>query len=580
MPSPLLVFYRFRDQNTTPAIPGYFAVSTAPDNVEDPEYNNPLVHAGILDGVELFNDSPEVIIRQIAADLEAANQGAEPAELVIAIHGYNTDLTSAKDRHLDTWRYANRHISAKNAVFLGYRWPSEQVRLNGKTLKNVVTSLPVLLSTFLGAGILGIVLLFTVHSLLVTLISSVAVFLAIITIALMLLRVSGYFRDSYRATNFGVPDLVELVRQLDQAVENLHIQQAEQAGQLYDAKNFRRIKLNFIAHSMGGFVTTNVLRILSDVFDRKSIGTIAGFEKAPDSDLGNVFRLGRLVLVAPDIPFTAIMLRRANFLKSSLRRCEEAYLFSNEGDLALRIASTAANYFSYPTSSREWGHRLGNVTVRPMKKAKDPQYGIVNGAELAANPLQVKLLHYLEINTLTKPVSLQQLEKEDNPDEESIANLFTYFDCTDYVDVKDGTQGRPTNILSYRLDRDLVSNTIAYIRLLISWMSGKIDTHGGYFNGKLTKDMIYRLAFLGFQDYLKTIADPSLFTEPMLRELDQSGQVIPLLQEFSALCASKRIQIALSPERYLVDVMGKEPTAVRTATLQAQPEVHQPELKE
>ncbi|MCY7392588.1 MAG: hypothetical protein LH647_14215 [Leptolyngbyaceae cyanobacterium CAN_BIN12] len=579
MPSPLLVFYRFRDQNTTPAIPGYFAVSTAPDNVEDPEYNNPLVHAGILDGVELVNDSRQAII-QIAADLEAANQGGEPAELVIAIHGYNTDLSSVKDRHLDTWRYANRHIATKNTVFLGYRWPSEQVRLNGKTLKNVVTSLPVLLSTFLGAGILGVFLLFTVHSLLVALISSIAVFLAIITIALMLLRVSGYFRDSYRATNFGVPDLVELVRQLDQAVEKLHMQQAKQAGQPYDPNNFRRIKLSFIAHSMGGFVTTNVLRILSDVFDGKSIGTIDGFEKAPDSDLGTAFRLGRLVLVAPDIPFTAITLGRANFLKSSLRRCEEAYLFSNEGDLILRIASTAANYFIYPTNSREWGHRLGNVTVRPINKPKDPVYGIVNRAELADDPLQVKLLRYLEINTLIKPVSLEELEKEDNPDEESIANLFTYFDCTDYVDVKDGTQGRPTNILSYRLDRDLVSNTIAYIRLLIASISGKIDTHGGYFNGKLTKDMIYKLAFLGFQDYLKTIADPTLFAESKPPEKpDQSHQFARLLQQFSELCASKRIQIAFSPERYLVDLMGEERTAVRT-TILCQPKVDQSELKE
>jgi len=39
-----------------------------------------------------------------------------------------------------------------------------------------------------------------------------------ILLALILLRLSTYLRDNYRATNFGVLDLVELIRQLDQAV--------------------------------------------------------------------------------------------------------------------------------------------------------------------------------------------------------------------------------------------------------------------------------------------------------------------------------------------------------------------------
>jgi len=34
-------------------------------------------------------------------------------------------------------------------------------------------------------------------------------------LTLFLLRTIGYLRDSYRASNYGVPDSVELIRQLD-----------------------------------------------------------------------------------------------------------------------------------------------------------------------------------------------------------------------------------------------------------------------------------------------------------------------------------------------------------------------------
>jgi hypothetical protein len=131
-------------------------------------------------------------------------------------------------------------------------------------------------------------------------------------------------------------------------------------------------------------VVTNVVRILSDVFDPASIvRNIRGkkiesreadefaaqkvvepemLEKVT-ADIGHVFSLVRLVLVSPDIPAEALIGNRANFLKSSLRRFKEAYLFSNEGDEVLRMISTAANYFSFPTRSRDYGYRLENVEV-------------------------------------------------------------------------------------------------------------------------------------------------------------------------------------------------------------------------
>ncbi len=69
-----------------------------------------------------------------------------------------------------------------------------------------------------------------------------------------LLRLAVYFRDGYRATNYGVPDLVEVIRQLDRKVT----EKAESRGGEPEYKN--PVKLSFIGHSMGGFVVTNVCR--------------------------------------------------------------------------------------------------------------------------------------------------------------------------------------------------------------------------------------------------------------------------------------------------------------------------------
>src|SRR5258708_19850754 len=63
----------------------------------------------------------------------------------------------------------------------------------------------------------------------------------------------------------------------------------------------------------------------------------------------------RFVLASPDTPAEALLSSRGNFLASALSRFEEAYLFSNEGDEGLRQISTLANYFVFPTNSRNHG---------------------------------------------------------------------------------------------------------------------------------------------------------------------------------------------------------------------------------
>lgn len=656
---PLIALYQFKSDSNTPNVetssaanlgldselPGFFAVSTAPTNIEEKEEANPLqaIDPTLLVGVNFLSD-PQQAVMQIAAKLYERNQQTdERAELVVAIHGYNMRIGSVKNWYQEIWQYARQHRIGKNSVFLGYRWPSESGKSLFKHLVRAIRSLPVLLSFLLFSGILT-TLLIAFFSNDISLLFVLALFLPTLVIALVILRVVLYFRDNYRAAQFGVPDLVELIRQLDQGLIDYEVNQvlakslketyfdqrpdvdetvllntfslfrkellkaqieinwespefqallnrvkqscgfecedgvfsqiAQKAIAIGESEyqnaiafwNRKRIKLSFIAHSMGGFVTTNAVRILSDVFDARSIGTLDSGGKAPPSDIGRAFCLGRLVLASPDIPSNAIAEGRANFLRSSLRRFEEAYLFSNEGDLALRVASTAANYFSFPTSERIHGHRLGNVTVSPLDKKKDPKYGVVNLPTIAANP-PTQLANYLEINKLLNSVSLQELQPEKDEQAIAIADLFTYFDCTNYVDYK-YTEGQRSQkkhaILSYRLDQFPLLNFIVYPVLMLAWLFGKIDVHGGYFQGEFTRKAVYELAFMGFRDFLITL-NPQIAavskTDGSASDSSAAPQAQMLFKQFSDLCVDKQIQVAFSPERYRVNVVGNQQLA-------------------
>ncbi len=283
----------------------------------------------------------------------------------------------------------------------------------------------------------------------------------------------------------------------------------------------KRIKLTFIGHSMGCFVVTNTIRILSDVFDPNSIN------QNPSADIGRVFSLSRLVLVAPDIPTEAIREGRANFLKSSLRRCEEAYVFSNEGDLALRLASTAANYFSFPGRTRSSGYRLGNLTVkrfvnegdRTNRPLENKDYGIVNlkgnAVESPYDWLEIRAsdqehLALSEVTHLQKLSQIKEVKKieESTPSVkvEPVSDVFTYFDCTDYVDLQDdppevAKQTKPQGVMSYALRKSAL-NFSDYAALSFAYFLGwfrRINVHGGYFYGLFSQELIYKLAFVGFQ---------------------------------------------------------------------------------
>ena len=331
-------------------------------------------------------------------------------------------------------------------------------------------------------------------------------------ITLILLRVSAYFRDSYRANNYAASDLVELIREIDKAIDKAITDKTE--------KNINRIKLSFIAHSMGCFVTTNTIRILSDVFKTNDM------DDTKISDIGKCFTLSRLILIAPDIPVETIIPRRANFLQASLRRFKESYIFSNEGDIVLRIASTAANYFSFPAKDRFGGYRLGNITVKHDNQ-KSIEYGIIN---LNSDLDPFTLLEVRSSNQEKKTLE----EFVDGSSKQNIANKFTYFDCTDYKDQKNGKNVTPVSLATKKQALGLLGYTQLFIDHLIL---GKIDTHGGYFDGNFTKELIHKLAFFGFDGLLKSYS-----SEAQTESTDT-------LSELSKKCQEKQIQVVLSPQR-------------------------------
>lgn len=568
--------------------PAYFVRSTAPNNVEDK--------------VELV-PNPKQMIDKIADFLSKQNN----PEILIAVHGYNTALgnfatENKQGKGAKGWYQSiSNHIanecpnSSKELVLIGYRWPSEEVNINSikagfgyacnslpKGLKFL--SLMAFISFLVGlivvwwttvrpssifwaiAGIIGISMM-----ILGTIVVSMI-------LTLFLLRISAYFRDSYRANNFGVPDLVEFIRQLEKALPELS----------------KKIKLSFIGHSMGSFVVTNTVRILSDVFDEKSIGNLCtgpGTQKSPSPEIGHVFSLGRLILVAPDIPAETIISGRANFLSSSLRRFEEAYLFSNEGDMILKLASTAANYASFPARTREGGYRLGNVVVQSPKSTTSGKnsrlhHGIVNLGEdgrlidlQGTEPnLDTKNLEsadtFFELSSFLKSLyilgSTSLFDRQakrvkiaiETESEKPIAELFTVFDCTDYQEW-DPTHRKKVGVLSHALHKRSL-NFWDYLHLTYDTFTGNIDTHYGYFSSTnpdnshlpsacFSKKLIYELACLGFKSFLESHYSLSQNTP---EDFEDQHQPVQALQKFSQDCQDHGIEVLLAQKRYNRDIMG------------------------
>jgi len=570
-------------------LPGYFVMSTAPCNTDD--------KAAFATSKNNSEAQARAGIRAIAQDLhriETDETIAEPPELTVAVHGYNTEENGIRAWYSDMYRHVAQddlHIrSQRNLVFVGYRWSSERLSVKLSHLWTNMRALPEVPQAFLALGLLVVLsywgwALLWGHSqganrwlgLFFQACFGSAIASTMLILTLLLLRITGYFRDVYRAINFGVPDLTELIRQIDQAVVELRaedlrreyrdvIEAIRQAKQQSD--RYQKIRLNFLGHSMGGLVITNVVRILSDVFDTRSI------DRDPPSEIGNTLSLGRLILASPDIPVLSIVSSRANGLASSLRRFREAYLFSNEGDLALRLASTTANYISFPSSGQSHGHRLGSIALTNKVYSK----GVINLPLLREHYVKdlslcdaiikdpLDILNCLFITHSSGKgkkgrgyLSLGDLFRDETQKKTraTLADLFTFFDCTDYKDyrLELGRNGgrkysaHKTGLLTRAKEKENLK-LWDYIELIIDSLLGRRDVHGGYFQGEYSRRLMYRIAFLGFEGTLGAIAKESIAVEADDREC--------ALDVFDQRCAEKGIQVYLSPLRYRVDVQGAD----------------------
>ena len=606
-------------------VSGYSVTSTAPYNIDDKVEPN--------SGVDNSAEQARRGIDAIAQDLHRIKTDptiSEPPQLVIAVHGYNTAEPNIRAWYHDIYRYVAHNDKQvrqqRNLVFIGYRWSSEQIPRDPMKLLSNLKALPDVPRTLLIIGLvllvagfmdaiaevsrslkiidyppLSIKLLDAIFSwfgvseigllgrvieaiiiLATKFLFGIALIVPLAIAVLILLRLSVYFRDVYRALNFAVPDLTELIRRLDKALIDIEVNEINRAyavpiDALQQAKKqgsapSKRINLSFLGHSMGGLVITNVVRILSDVFDHGSIA------QHPSSEIGHTLRLSRLILASPDIPVLSVVSSRANGLASSLRRFDEAYLFSNEGDLALKLASTAANYISFPSAHHHHGHRLGSIALRDDVFDK----GIINLEKLretytldktlceAINDDECDILKCLVIaaGRGDRYQSLDRLFTDEHHTNSvaTLADLFTFFDCTDYKDFSLKLRGSAMNAHSDE-EKGLLTRAKSksylslwdYIELFWDMARGHRDVHGGYFYGEYSRELIYRLAFLGFDGTMKAIAQEA--PNPI-------GDTQASLDVFDQRCKQKGIQLYLSPLRYRVDIQGAELSVARMEMLQ------------
>ncbi len=664
-------------------LPAYVVSSLTPANVEE---------AKALSNAEI--ESASRGIQDIASYLYKAQKEGLSPEMVIAVHGYNTPEVGACERYKEIYYHAitdDAIPNQGNQVFVGYRWPSETVWRSHTKSKNPIYNrllslwenlnhwkrsifaLPVVPQGLLYGfvGFLVAILLAKPSHFSLPIFSYIAFFFISVIFTLFILRLFMYFRDVYRAINFAVPELTELLRQIEQELVSLHYkdnrvltkeeiraiaqvrydnqkaqgnprtlesyvealsaiyepelsdeEKDEIAGRrLTHSQDCKRVKLSFIGHSMGSLVITNLVRVLSDVFDLNSI------RHNPDSCIGRTLKLGRLVLASPDIPVLAVTSNRANRLASSLRRFEEAYLFCNEGDIVLRWASTAVNYISFPSDKQVYGHRLGSISLPNGKDStgKDYDRGIINfdtlekfykprkeNLDTAVREDSDSVLKFLFVTSsldligigrrLTQPIRIDptsgykkggfvslwdlfnereliggntkksartnsqllnrtRLDHSNKSAPPTLADLFTFFDCTDYQDVvnpsrtfKKRKQNRGAQkkrlLTTPRLFADSHINFFDYIVLGIASFLGLVNTHGGYFDGKYSCELIYRLAFVGFKQTVE--AESRSGTSDRHASLEQK------LTAMSENCRDRHIKVYLSPLRYCVDIQEEE----------------------
>ncbi len=340
------------------------------------------------------------------ADAIAAAALAVPGELpeiTLKVHGFNMPrATFAREILRDATppaAYAAESLLPKRGFLIGYRWPSEGIG-SGESVGDMLQSIRV-------SPAIGILLmLLPLHGLLVSggleqLARSIAgplaawvgglghalasaeqgvvaalgqvwpfaprflellfsPFLGITSAALwlgagvlmVLLRLSTYQRDRYRAVHYGVPDIGEFMRDLERALVVRDV----------------RVRLHVVAHSMGTLLTVNAFRVMSDYFHPPGDASGSG-PSYGEMGRNGTFQLGTLILCAPDLPAVMATRDRNNYFQSALRRFTSVHVFCSDRDLILKWLSPIANWASEPRYDMV-GRKLGNVVLLKSARAQ------------------------------------------------------------------------------------------------------------------------------------------------------------------------------------------------------------------
>ena len=374
----------------------------------------------------------------------------KPDRIVIHVHGYNNPGPVAEARAEKAWRdyFAN---SDPRTVYVAFVWPSEAgLRPNvwsiwGLPALGHALTLFGLALAILGRGFwtaLG-------GSLLVGFVGY-----------LVGLRIAAYYRDRYRAEEYGVPDLVEAVRALD--------------AKLGEVCGENGVELSFLGHSMGAFVVTSAVRILSDVF----------YRDAREDAIGEAFHLANLVLVSPDIPVQALVSTRVNFLATSLGRFHGRFLFTNAGDVVLDPISTTANCPILPVRTDKRNARLGNVAVLP--RAGAGLEGFFEEVDPDDYDLRLRTPH----GPVRDVVAIQP-GKPRMP--VAPGNAFMVFDCTGVRNPRIAMR----NAVSFPLVFRLVALVGYALRVVAPGLGVGQDVHSGYFDHPEVAKALYGAAEFG-----------------------------------------------------------------------------------
>lgn len=559
-------------------MPAYLVTSSDPINAED-SMSYPVFDEYV---------AARKGIRHIAQHLHRMSEDSaeEPVELVIAVHTSHATQRGTKAHYSDIFRFAaqaNPNIRTKrNCMFIGYIWPCEVPQTSPRAIYRSIKTLPTIFQWWIAVGGVIVFLSFCWQAYQSTFFSAIGIinwfqtFLllyALFILSTVLALLGIYFRNSYRAENSGIRDLVELLRQIDRSMTDTIADSllppdpglSERAAVNNKAKAYwnqpgKRIKLSFISHGIGSLIVLKAVHFLSDIFNYSPVSA----STAASHHIGNIYELARIILVAPDIPALTLISEKSNFFNSSLRRFSESYLFCNEGDMVLRLFSTFANIVAFPSRNKSRGARLGTVILNSEK------YGVINLPSLHKGlPAQVPIEEAIAQSSedALSRLCLSSLISNARKDNWSLAEMFidktfrlptkvyaadlcTYFDCTDYKDFKVVTgingswdRSKTSESILIRGGHKRLPKLLYSLRLYLDIAWGKRDGHGGYFFGEFTRELIYQLAFLGFEGYLKT-----LDSDPMTA-----------LSMLDSQCKDKGIKGFLSPFRYRIDVQKEVP---------------------